>query len=95
MTINTYLNNNSDLNDNNSDLNDNIYQKILNNEFQNQTLTSEQILEVYKKMKDKYLTQDYNGQSQVISTENVIYQISTFEFQWIKLISLLSISVPN
>ena len=74
------INDNIDLN-NNSDLNDNIYQKILNNEFQNQTLTSEQILEVYKKMKDKYLTQDYNGQSQVISTENVIYQISTFEFQ--------------
>ena len=40
-----------------------------------------QIMGMYEIFKDTFLTDDYNGQSKVISTENVVYQISTFEHQ--------------
>ena len=62
-------------------LNKYIVDKILNNDFKNETLTPEQIIDAYKKIKEEFLTKEYDGNPKVITTENVVYQISTFEYQ--------------
>ena len=66
---------------NNTLLNKYIVDKILNNDFKNETLTPEQIIDAYKKIKEEFLTKEYDGNPKVITTENVVYQISTFEYQ--------------
>ena len=65
----------------NTILSEYIIQKIINNDFKNETLTTEQIMEVYKTIKEELLTENYDGQPKVITTENVVYQVSTFEYQ--------------
>ena len=65
----------------NNDQDELIYQKMLNDEFKNGTLTSKQIIDIYKRLKEKYISKDYDKKPKVISAENVVYQISTFEYQ--------------
>ena len=77
--ISDYLS--TEINIDNTVLNNYIIDRIMNNELKNETLTTEQIIEVYKKLKEEYFSGNYSGQSKVVSTENVIYQISTFEHQ--------------
>ena len=64
-----------------SDFDECTYSQILSNECPNGKLNMTQIMGMYEIFKDTFLTDDYNGQSKVISTENVVYQISTFEYQ--------------
>ena len=56
-------------------------EKIILKECQNIKISNAEMKEIYNQIKEKYLSQNYNGQSQIISTENVIYQVSTFEYQ--------------
>ena len=53
---------------------------IINNECEKGLLTSEQMKEVYQYLKDYYVD-NFNGESNIINTENVIFQVSTFEYQ--------------
>ena len=57
------------------------YLEILNNECKDGTLSTTQLVEVYKQIKDFLSYGNYDGQAKEISTENVIYEISTFEYQ--------------
>ena len=55
--------------------------KILLQECPNIKLNGNQIKQIYNQIKKQYFSGNYNGQSKVISTENVIFHISTFEYQ--------------
>ena len=57
------------------------YLEILNNKCQNGQLNKGQMVEVYKQLKQFISFGNYSNEPTVISTENVIYQISTFEYQ--------------
>ena len=55
--------------------------EILNNDCQDGKISNSQLIEVYKRLKELLSYGNYDGESKEISTENVIYQISTFEYQ--------------
>ena len=57
------------------------YLEILNNECQDGKISNDQMVEIYKQLKQFLSFGNYNGQSTEITTENVVYQISTFPYQ--------------
>ena len=56
------------------------YEEIIFNQCKNIKLNNDQIEDIYDIMKDIFLS-DFDGQTKVVSTENVVYQITTTEFQ--------------
>ena len=73
-------------NDNNSEEEEEIekecdFLEILNNYCQDGKISNSQLIEVYRRLKELLSYGNYDGESKEISTENVIYQISTFEYQ--------------
>ena len=64
-----------------TDSNECSYDDILTYKCGNGKLNNTQISDLYDLMRQKYIIENYDGQPKVISTENVIYQISTFEYQ--------------
>ena len=44
-------------------------------------MKNEQLGEIFNKLKENILTEDYNGENTVIQTENVVFQISTLKDQ--------------
>ena len=57
------------------------YFEILTNECKNGKLSNTQISDVYEIMKEIYLTESNDEESTVVVTENVVYQVATFEYQ--------------
>ena len=54
---------------------------IISKECQDIKISNTEMKEIYIQIKEKYLSNNYKNQSQIIYTENVIYQVSTFEYQ--------------
>ena len=57
------------------------YIQIINNQCKSGKLNGNEITDIYDIMKKMFLSDNYDGKSKVVSTENVIYQLSTFEYQ--------------
>ena len=55
--------------------------EIINKQCKSGKLNSTQIFEVYQLMKSMFLSESNGEKSTIVPTENVVYQISTFEFQ--------------
>ena len=68
-------------------------EKILNNECTDQIITSEQISFIFNKLKNDSLNEQYKDESRIIRTKNVIFQVSSLEYQ--KLIDSPDISTIN
>ena len=54
---------------------------IINNECINGKLNNIQIKEIYQDLKENILKNDFNGNISIIQTENVKFQISTYDYQ--------------
>ena len=70
----------SNSNQNNEIIIDCLNEDIVNNKC-NVKLTNEQIGEIYQKLKNNYLNENYTNENIVIITDNVAFQISTLEIQ--------------
>ena len=55
--------------------------EIINKQYKSGKLNSTQISEVYQLMKSMFLSESNGEKSTIVQTENVVYQISTFEYQ--------------
>ena len=55
--------------------------KIISKECQNINLENSEKKDIYEKIKQIFQSENYDGQTKVFSAENVIYQISTSEYQ--------------
>ena len=44
-------------------------------------MENDQVEQIFKHIKENILTEDYNGENKIIETENVVFQVSTFEYQ--------------
>ena len=64
-----------------TDLKECSYDEIITNKCGNGKLNNSQIADVYDIMRGMYISDNYDGQPKVVATENVVYQVSTFEYQ--------------
>ena len=55
--------------------------QILHNECENGKMTAEQVSWIYDSIKNNILSHNYTNENTIIQTENVVFQISTFEDQ--------------
>ena len=54
---------------------------ILSNKCQKEVITDEQIKELNEKIKETYLSKEYNGKNNIIITENVVFQVTKLNNQ--------------
>ena len=64
-----------------TDSNEYSYDDIITKKYGDGKLNNTQISDIYDIMRQKFIKENYDGQPKVIATENVIYQVSTFEHQ--------------
>ena len=56
-------------------------EEIIEGKCSDGTMDNEQVEQIYNYLKENILNQNYTGDNTVVETENVIFQISTFEYQ--------------
>ena len=64
-----------------TDLKECSYDEIITNKCGEGKLNNSQISDVYDILREMYISDNYDGQPKVVATENVVYQVSTFEYQ--------------
>ena len=55
--------------------------QILNNECTDKIISNEQISKILKRLKDDLLNKEYKDENRIIRTKNIIFQVSTLEYQ--------------